>query len=113
MKKVFGIVGVCLALLIATSLGCGGHEDTDDMDTKMGVSALAALADSHIRSFVSSMEALAETYEAESGDWEEMVGLLDRVGETQVPAALWFVLPDGSYFTVDLGKTDKNLSDRS
>jgi len=113
MKKVFGIVGVCLALLVAASLGCGGHEDTDDMDTNMGVSALAALADSHIRSFVSSMEALAETAEAESGNWEEMVGLLDRVGETQVPAALWFVLPDGSYFTVDLGKTDKNLSDRS
>jgi len=113
MKKVFGIVGVCLALLIAASLGCGGHADTDKMDTKMGVSALAALADSHIRSFVSSMEAVGETAEAESGDWEEMVDLLDRVGQTQVPAALWFVLPDGSYFTVDLGKTDKNLSDRS
>ena len=42
MKKVFGIVGVCLALLISASLGCGGHEDTDDMDTKVGVSALAA-----------------------------------------------------------------------
>ncbi len=113
MKKVFGIVGVCLALLMAALLGCGGHEDTGKMDTKIGVSALAALADSHIRNFVSSMEALAETAEAESGDWEEMVDLLGRVGQTQVPAALWFVLPDGSYFTVDLGKTDKNLSDRS
>jgi len=98
MKKVFGIVGMCLALLTAASLGCGGHKDTDKMDAKMGVSALAALADSHIRSFVSSMEALAETAEAESGNWEEMVGLLSRIGETQAPAALWFVLPDGSYF---------------
>ena len=68
MKKVFGIVGVCLALVMAVFLGCGGNEDTGKMDTKMGVSALAALADSHIGSFASSMEALAETAEAESGD---------------------------------------------
>jgi hypothetical protein len=26
---------------------------------------------------------------------------------------MWFVLPDGSYFTVDLGKTNQNLSDRA
>ena len=112
MKKVISIVGVCLALLVA-ALGCGGGKDTGKVDIKMGVSALVALADSHIASYVNSMEALAMTQEVQSGDWDEMVGLLAMVEQAQVQGTMWFVLPDGSYFTVELGKTNLNLSDRA
>lgn len=112
MKKVISVVGVCLALLVA-ALGCGGNKETDKMDIKMGVSALVALADSHIASYVNSMEALALTQEVQSGDWDEMVGLLTIVEQSQVQGTMWFVLPDGSYFTVELGKTNQNLSDRA
>jgi len=111
MKKAF-ILAVCLALLV-TALGCGGGKDTDKMDTRIGVSALVALADSHIASYVNSMEALAMTQEVQSGDWEEMVGLLAAVEQSQVQGIMWFVLPDGSYYTVALGKTNQNLSDRA
>lgn len=112
MKKVISVVGVCLALLVAAS-GCGGNKETDKMDIEMGVSALVALADSHIASYVNSMEALALTQEVQSGDWDEMVGLLTIVEQSQVQGTMWFVLPDGSYFTVELGKTNQNLSDRA
>ena len=112
MKKVISIVGVCLALLVA-ALGCGGGKDTGKVDIKMGVSALVALADSHIASYVNSMEALAMTEEVQSTNWEEMVAILSKVEETQVDGIMWFVLPDGSYFTVELGKTNENLSDRA
>ena len=112
MKKVISIVGVCLALLVA-ALGCGGNKETDKMDIKMGVSALVALADSHIASYVNSMETLAMTQEVQSRDWGEMVGLLAIVEQAQVHGLIWFVLPDGSYFTVELGKTNLNLSDRA
>ena len=112
MKKVISIVGVCLALLVA-ALGCGGNKETDKMDIKMGVSALVALADGHITSYVNSMETLAMTQEVQSGDWEEMVGLLFKVERAQVQGLIWFVLPDGSYFTVESGKTNQNLSDRA
>ena len=112
MKKVISVVGVCLALLVAAS-GCGANKETDKMDIEMGVSALVALADSHIASYVNSMEALALTQEVQSGDWDEMVGLLTIVEQSQVQGTMWFVLPDGSYFTVELGKTNQNLSDRA
>jgi hypothetical protein len=112
VKKVISIVGVCLALLVA-ALGCGGNKETDKMDIKMGVSALVALADSHIASYVNSMEALAMTQEVQSGDWDEMVSLLAMVEQAQVQGTMWFVLPDGSYFTVEMGKTNLNLSDRA
>ena len=112
MKRVLGIVGACLVPIVAM-IGCVGKEVTPKMNTEMGVSALVALADTHIGNCVDSMEILAMTQEVQSGDWEEMVSLLTQVDQTQIPGARWFVLPDGSYYTVELGKTDKNLSDRA
>jgi len=124
-KKVISILGVCLLLLGAALLvpACGKEKEetpaptatpsADRMDTKIGVSALVALADSHISSYANALEALAMTQEVQSGNWEEMVGLLKNVEQAQVPGTMWFVLPDGSYSTVAQGKTDKNLSDRS
>jgi hypothetical protein len=111
-RKVISIFGVCL-LLAVVALGCGGNEQADRMDTKVGVSAVVALADSHISSYSNVLEALAMTQEVQSGDWDEMVGLLAKVEQAQVPNIVWFVLPDGSYYTVELGKTDQNLSNRT
>ncbi len=110
MKKNIVILGLCLLLLVP-ALGCGGAV-SDKMDTEMGVSALVALADSHIKGYVTSLQALAITQEAQSGDWEEMRSLLWSVEEDQISSIIWFVLPDGSYFTVQ-GKTNKTLSDRA
>jgi hypothetical protein len=112
VKKIVIILVVCLALFVA-ALGCGGNKETDKIDINMGVSALVALADSHIASYVNAMEALALTQEVQSGDWDEMVGLISKVQQAQVQAIMWFVLPDGSYYTVELGKTNQNLSDRA
>lgn len=110
MKKIMGIVGTCLVLLAIAS-GCGGT--TTKIDTEMGVSALVALADSHIESSVNAMEVLAMTQEVQSGDWDTMLGLLAEVDQNQIPGTRWFVLPDGSYSTVQLGKTTQNISDRA
>lgn len=111
MKKVIIILGLCLALIVTNS-GCGGGEGPDKIDMEMGVSALVALADSYIEGYVNSMEPLSITQEVQSGQWEDMVELLEKVDDTHIEGTVWFVLPDGSYYTVELGKTDKNLSDR-
>jgi hypothetical protein len=110
--KVNGIFGVCLVLLTA-ALGCGEAKHADQMNTEIGVSALVALADSHISSYADALDTLAMTQEVQSGNWEGMKGLLAKVEQAQVPGTVWFVLPDGSYSTVALGKTDQNLSDRA
>jgi C4-dicarboxylate-specific signal transduction histidine kinase len=93
--------------------GCGGTQQADRMDTKVGVSTLIALADCHISSYANALESLAITQEVQSGDWEEMSGLLANVEEAQVHGTMWFVLPDGSYSTVELEQTGMNLSDRA
>jgi C4-dicarboxylate-specific signal transduction histidine kinase len=111
-RKVVGILMVCLVLVVG-AWGCGENEQADRMDTKVGVSAVVALADSHISSYANVLEALTMTQEVQSGDWEEMVGLLAKVEQDQVLNTIWFVLPDGSFYTVELGMTDQNLSNRT
>jgi len=110
-KKIIGIVGVCLVLIVGV-VACGGNGQPAKMNTSVGASALVALADSHISSYASVLDALAMTGEVKSGDWEEMSALLATVEQAQVPGTLWFVLPDGSYYSVGLGETGENLSDR-
>ena len=112
-KRVISILGVFLVLL-GTVWGCGdGKKNVDKIDTTVGISALVALADNHISNYANALDALAMTQEVQSGNWEEMKGLLAEVEKAQVPGTMWFVLPDGSYYTVALDKTDKNLSDRA
>lgn len=79
----------------------------------MSGSAGIALTENHLQSLVSTMQVLALTEEVRAGSWEGMEGLLSRFSQDQSPAAVWFALPDGSYYTVEVGKASGNLSDRS
>ena len=109
MNRVTVILSLCL-VLVMTGLGCGSKAGEVKIDAEMGASALAALADSHIKGYVDSMEALAATQEVQSAKWQDMAGLLQKIDDAG--ATVWFVTPDGSYYTVEQGKTDQNLSDR-
>jgi len=110
--------GISLAVLVA-ALGSvenaraqtGGAGLT--IDGRIGVSAAIALADGHIQSMVHSLQLLAMTEEVRSAKWEGMRGLLTRLKEVQIPAVVFFALPDGSYYTVEKGKTDQNIKDRA
>lgn len=83
------------------------------IDGRVGVSAAIALADGHIQSMVSSLQLLAMTEEVGSGNWKRMVGLLAKFKEGQIPSVVFYALPDGSYYTVEKGKTDQNIKDRA
>jgi len=110
VKKAIILI-LCLALVF-TGLSCDDGEDTDDIITEMVASGLVTLSDSYIEGYVNSLELLALTQEVRSGQWEVMEGLLEEVESNQAGALLWFALPDGSYYTVETGEADKNLSDR-
>jgi hypothetical protein len=117
MRKLILVSVVCLALL-AAGLGCGKETTTSSsavftIDGEMGLAAGIALMESHIQSLVNTMQVLALTDEVKAGSWDGMQGLLSRFSQGQVPAAVWFALPDGSYYTVEVGKASGNLSDRS
>ena len=117
MRKLVLVSLVCLALLVACP-GCGKETTTSSsavftVNGETGLAAAVALTDNHIQSLVNTMQVLAMTEEVKAGSWEGMQSLLSRFSQDQSPAAVWFALPDGSYYTVELGKASGNLSDRS
>jgi hypothetical protein len=66
-----------------------------------------------MRSVQQSLEILASTSEVKSGKWENMMRLLKIYQESDSKLVVWYVLPDGRYYTVDKGLMDVKLSDRS
>ena len=81
-------------------------------DTHSLLSALVSYTDLRISSVQRSLEILASTTEASSGDWPSMKDLFGRYQALDEALIVWYLRPDGSYYTVDKGLMDKNLSDR-
>jgi hypothetical protein len=76
------------------------------------LSAFISYTDLRIRSVQQSLEILAATSEARSGNWSNMKGLLQGYQESDAGFIVWYLRPDGSYYTADKGIMDKNLKDR-
>jgi len=113
MKKIAaGMLGLCLVVVVLSS-GCTEKKIGSEATLEMGVAGIAALADSHVKNSVTMLEVLAATKEVQSGDWEAMLPLLTKADEVMLPGPKWFGVPDGSYYVVGMGKTDKNISDRA
>lgn len=82
------------------------------IDIKVALSALTAFAECRIQGMGNALSVVAEAQEIQSLDWAGIKSLLAAVQERFGPASVWFARPDGSYFSVDKGLTDKNLKDR-
>jgi methyl-accepting chemotaxis protein len=112
MKKTLGIVGLCLVLLGVASL-CSCKDGKSEADLRMGAAGVAALTDSYIENCLKTLEIMAIIDEVGSGDWDTMLPVLTKADDVMLPGPTWFALPDGSYYVVGMGKTDKNISDRA
>jgi hypothetical protein len=116
------IVRMTLFFLLVLSLPAIAAEKRSPVQDKTEVStaelrlllnSFAALGEAHVESVVRGLELISVTEEARSGEWEKMRGLMAEFGRSGVKAsAVWFVLPDGSYYTVEKGLTGLKLSDR-
>ena len=81
-------------------------------DVQSLLSAFMYYTDLRVRSVQQSLEILASTAEAQSANWDNMKGLLTGYQKSDSGFVVWFVLPDGSYYTVDKGLMDVKLNDR-
>lgn len=91
----------------------GGMADsTVVVDGTVALMSLMSLADGHLRKMADFLDVLASG-EARSATWSRIRGPLVEVGRHNVPAVLWFALPDGSYWTVPEGRAAGNLASRT
>jgi len=85
----------------------------DTSDLRVFMNSFAALGEGHIESVLRDLRLMSATEEARSGEWEKMRGLLAEFAGSDIKAAaVWFALPDGSYYTVKEGLTGLALRDR-
>ncbi|MEN6373108.1 MAG: hypothetical protein ABFD64_13975 [Armatimonadota bacterium] len=82
------------------------------VDGRVVLASLMSISDGHLQDIENSLKTLAGTEEARTLDWNKIKGPLARVEQRSVPAAMWFSLPDGAYWTVEQGHVSENLSDR-
>ncbi len=106
------ISGLAVLSLIAQAGAQTKTTPERSVDVKVALSALTMLAESQITDMADALTVAAATEEAQSTDWDKIRPLLHTIEGRFLPANLWFARPDGSYFTLEKGLTDKNLKDR-
>ncbi len=111
MIKEFSLRCVLLALVVIPVL-CSAQLGPE-ADAQSLLSAFVSYTDLRVRSVQQALEILASTSEVTSREWKEMEGLLGGYQKSDRGLIVWFVRPDGTYYTVDKGLMDVKLSDRS
>jgi hypothetical protein len=101
------------ALLMMVVSKPGLAQPSSEADARSLLSAFVSYTDLRMSSVQQSLEILASTSEAKSAKWQKMKPLLSGYERSDGDLIVWFVRPDGGYYTVDRGLMDVKLSDRS
>jgi uncharacterized protein GlcG (DUF336 family) len=82
-------------------------------DLRLLLNSFAALGEGYVENVLRGLRIMSVTEEARSGEWEKMRGMLAEFDSSGIQAAVvWFVRPDGSYYSLEKGLTGLNLRDR-
>lgn len=101
---------VCVALLFASLLLFAGDLKPAQIDPAT-VTGAALYLDNLIVENLSKLQIVASTPEAAEGDWTGIKRYLMTI-PNRLPGVWFYVLPDGSYYSLDADLTGLNLKDR-
>lgn len=108
-KKV--LWGLIIPAILILAAGC--TQKNIQTDEPSLLSAFEAFTDLRISTVQQNLQILAATSEVKSLKWEKMAELLGEYQKSDEGLAVWFMQPDGSYYTVSQGLVNATLSDRS
>lgn len=104
---------------ILTRWNGGGNKTTDNViENRMNsihasLNLLSRFVDVRLGSFLEVLEAFALTGDVHSGQWDKIKPLLVEREKSAPEGRIWYLLPDGSYYTTVDDLTSKNLTSRS
>ncbi len=115
MSKPWLLKLIALLLIVVPELGLAKAPATPlaEEHAQSLLSAFVSYTDLRMRSIQQSLEILASTTEARSARWKKMQPLLGGYEKSDGGLIIWFLKPDGTYYTVDQGLMDLKLTDRS
>jgi hypothetical protein len=104
----------CLAFGWLAAASAEAAERDFTMDARVTLDAYRAAVDARLEGVLAATRTLAATEEVRSGQWSRMSpALAVLASNVEGQTAVWFALPDGSYFTVDKGATGETLRERA
>ncbi len=107
------ILSLFMFVMMSLALpGPSSAENYSERDARSLLSAFTSYTDLRLASVQKTLEVLAATKETGSGDWEQMKELFSAYQRLDDGLVVWFVKPDGTYYTVGKGLSDEKLSDR-
>jgi hypothetical protein len=117
--KTARIISLVLLVLSLPAMAAGETAPVQEQDglnvanLRLLLNSFAALGEGHVENVLCGLKIISVTEEAQSGEWEKMRGVLTEFDRSGIrAAAVWFVQPDGSYYTVEKGLTGLNLGYR-
>lgn len=114
IKPLSRLLPALLLVVVVLDAGRAEAQNAVMLEPAVGVNAMRALVEHQLESARSSLRILAATEDIQSGDWNRIKGPLAILAEAfPDSAAVAFVRPDGSYFTVESDLIEQNLKDRS
>jgi hypothetical protein len=107
------IITTLLTLILVCSVWAGKPaKNPQTAGAESTLNAAAHYLESIVANTQASLELIASTPEARSGDWKQIKPYLKRL-EADLPGVYFYVRPDGNYYSVALNYTNLNLSDRA
>lgn len=82
------------------------------VDAAVALASFATIADAHLQHLEHALQVLALSEQARSGDWSAIEPLLRQTAKGTVAALDWFALKDGTYWSIQNGREEGNLSTR-
>jgi len=76
------------------------------------LSSFIALTEQHMRTVEHELAVLSMTEEVKSAGWEKMRNILRTYQDSRFPGIVWYVMPDGNYYTFEKDLVGKKLSER-
>jgi hypothetical protein len=114
--KIARMILLVLLVPLLSSIAAGEIVPAQDQggismaNLRLLLNSFAVLGEGHLENVLRGLKIISVTEEAQSGEWEKMRGLLAEFDSSGIKAAVvWFVRPDGSYYSVEKGPTSLNL----
>jgi hypothetical protein len=112
MKLRLLLPALCIVAMLSSTASAATPPASFPVDARIAVASLMSIVDGHMHALEDSLDLIAASDEARSGDWNHIKPLLVRAGKGNVDAVLAYVKSDGSYWTVQSGLQTANLADR-
>jgi methyl-accepting chemotaxis protein len=112
-RRSFLVSSALFAVAAATRVQADTASAAFKVDGHVVLNAYQALVEEHLANALTAIRALAATSDAQTASWTSIGPALNRLSQDwKTDAAIWFALPDGSYFSTAGGKSSSTLLDR-